>query len=167
MMRDPRRPYLGVGPVRHKVPPFTSSASSADGDDPSFDNTNNKKKRKIPVSGASGASGSLEMAGTSSVVQSTDPSLANDRSGNVGQYYGSGSMALSSGSGVGIAGAGRGRYARSSGRPLHERRPLGASTNALNAFKGIPNRTRRDWNSSVASSAKGKVYLTSYFAKSY
>ncbi|KAB8556623.1 hypothetical protein FH972_025659 [Carpinus fangiana] len=110
----------------------------------SFENTNNKKKRKIPVSGAgmvlpSEISGSdidhvsVDSAGISHVDEISSPiSYA------------------STGSGIGLSGAGRGRYARQQTRPGPERRPLGASTNALNAYSnGHTNKMKRDWTSTT------------------
>ena len=70
------------------------------------------------------------------------------------QYYGSGSSAIPvAGSGTGISGAGRGRYGRS-GKGATQLRPLGASTNGLNAFasKGV-NKSKADMS---ASEGKGE-----------
>ena len=120
-----------------KPPAPESNASSADGYE-SFENTNNKKKRKIPQSNGLGSghhsSLSSDMAGMGLGSRDRDLTSAPDESGPaVGSYYGSGSAVMpSAGSGTGISGAGRGRYGRS-GRGTLDRRPLGASTNGLNA----------------------------------
>ncbi|KAL8954168.1 MAG: hypothetical protein Q9222_000052 [Ikaeria aurantiellina] len=90
-----------------------SSQDSVDGYD-SFENTNNKKKRKIPISGSLGghhSSLSAEMAhmGISS-GRDFDVSQQDSDEG-IGQYYGTGSSAVPAApSGTGISGAGRGRY---------------------------------------------------------
>ena len=143
-----------------------SAASSPDGYE-SFENTNNKKKRKIPVSG--GANGhhasnlsadltNMSLSNGGEVVAAVDPS-----SGSTGQYYSGGTALTPStpGSGTGISGAGRGRYGRA-GRSLSERRPLGASTNALNAYLG-PAARRSQVNG--AGPQKGKRQLLLQFTR--
>ncbi|EKG15059.1 hypothetical protein MPH_07742 [Macrophomina phaseolina MS6] len=118
--------------VSKPLPP--GSASSADGYE-SFENTNNKKKRKIPVSGSAGHHGNLTAEMASMGISTHSGDGAHDGENNVGQYYGSGSSAMPApGSGTGISGAGRGRYGRSAARSSNERRPLGASTSSLNAY---------------------------------
>lgn len=118
--------------VSKPLPP--GSTSSADGYE-SFENTNNKKKRKIPVSGSAGHHGNLTAEMASMGISTHGGDAAHDGDSNVGQYYGSGSSAMPApGSGTGISGAGRGRYGRSAARSSHERRPLGASTSSLNAY---------------------------------
>ncbi|OMP84028.1 hypothetical protein BK809_0001412 [Diplodia seriata] len=122
---------LGSG-VSKPLPP--GSTSSADGYE-SFENTNNKKKRKIPVSGSAGHHGNLTAEMASMGISTHGGDAAHDGENNVGQYYGSGSSAMPApGSGTGISGAGRGRYGRSAARSSNERRPLGASTSSLNAY---------------------------------
>ncbi|KAK8185206.1 uncharacterized protein BKA78DRAFT_298931 [Phyllosticta capitalensis] len=115
------------------IPP--GSTSSADGYE-SFENTNNKKKRKIPVSGSAGHHGNLTAEMASMGISNHGGGAAHEECENsVGQYYGSGSSAVPvPGSGTGISGAGRGRYGRSAARSSNERRPLGASTSSLNAY---------------------------------
>ncbi|MCJ1481876.1 hypothetical protein MMC06_002036 [Schaereria dolodes] len=126
-----------------------SSNDSVDGYD-SFENTNNKKKRKIPTSGSLGnhhSSLSAEMAnmGISAAVD-MDP-LQGDSDSSVGHYYGSGHSAIpNSSNGTGISGAGRGRYGRSSGRGAGGRSPLGVSMNGSNAWQaGRAGTQRRDY----------------------
>lgn len=150
--RRHNRKYIGGRPNGEIVAAAKSSkpastSSSAD-DYESFENTNNKKKRKIPnMAGSVGHHTSL-LADMASMDISRDRPLPDDGDGGVGQYYGSGSAAISAPSGTGISGAGRGRYGRSSGRTSSERRtPLGASTSAMNAFAtGHSNRARRDFS---------------------
>ncbi|KAK7537154.1 uncharacterized protein J3D65DRAFT_553935 [Phyllosticta citribraziliensis] len=115
------------------IPP--GSTSSADGYE-SFENTNNKKKRKIPVSGSAGHHGNLTAEMASMGISNHGAGAAHEECENtVGQYYGSGSSAVPvPGSGTGISGAGRGRYGRSAARFTNERRPLGSSTSSLNAY---------------------------------
>ncbi|KAI9755532.1 MAG: hypothetical protein M1835_000808 [Candelina submexicana] len=134
-----------------KPPPPRSNASSADGYD-SFENTNNKKKRKIPTSGSSSIHHSHLSAGMANMGISTGRdslSVSPDELGNcTGQYYGSGNSAISSnGSGNGISGAGRGRYGRITGRSISGKSPLGVSTDGSNAWAagGRGSRARRDW----------------------
>ncbi|EOD49452.1 Protein ibd2 [Neofusicoccum parvum] len=102
---------LGNGASK-PLPP--GSTSSADGYE-SFENTNNKKKRKIPVSGSAGHHGNLTAEMASMGISTHGGDGAHDGENNVGQYYGSGSSAMPApGSGTGISGAGRGR-ARTNG----------------------------------------------------
>ncbi|KAH0558827.1 hypothetical protein GP486_004533 [Trichoglossum hirsutum] len=133
-----------------------STTSSADGYE-SFENTNNKKKRKIPTPGnASGhqshLSADLANLGISSpndVGRSSHDDLDN---GGGGQHFGSSSTATSSTSGNGMSGSGYGR-----GRPSRRgyggklnanyggRSPLGVSTNGLNGLSSgntMPQRER-------------------------
>ncbi|KAL6718862.1 hypothetical protein ACLMJK_003096 [Lecanora helva] len=115
-----------------------SSNDSIDGYD-SFENTNNKKKRKIPMSGSLGnhqTTLSAEMAqmGLSS-TRDIDVSNVEADSG-VGHYYGSGSSAIPTvTSGNGISGAGRGRYGRATTRHHTGRSPLGVSMNGSNTLQ--------------------------------
>lgn len=122
-----------------------STTSSADGYD-SFENTNNKKKRKIPTPGDSGMnvshmSGDLVNVG----VSAADDLVGHDGLENgTGQYYGSGGQAVPSAQG--FSGPGRGRYGRvrsgrsplrtlsdassnwSNGRAVKQRQPLWPAT---------------------------------------
>ncbi|KAL9613851.1 MAG: hypothetical protein Q9167_001649 [Letrouitia subvulpina] len=134
-----------------KVPlsPAPLSTDSAEGYD-SFENTNNKKKRKIPVSGSVGGhhiSLATEMAHMGiSTDRDTDFSQG-EADGGVGQYYGTGSSAVpATNSGTGISGAGRGRYGRAVARISGGRSPLGVSVNGSNAlYAGRQILQRRDF----------------------
>ncbi|KAF1816432.1 hypothetical protein P152DRAFT_446088 [Eremomyces bilateralis CBS 781.70] len=143
----------------HPPPPPGSTTSSADGYE-SFENTNNKKKRKIPVSGAAGAHSNAVLAEAPGVAvpsSRTDASQFDDPSSGTGQYYGSGTSATSA-SGTGISGAGRGRYGRN-GRVPSERRPLGLSTSGANA-RANPNAvTRKEWSGGASVDEKGMAVI--------
>lgn len=116
-----------------------STASSGDGYE-SFENTNNKKKRKIPQSnGALGSGGDISFSpdeghSPSGLQHEAERPMFPNGEG-VGVYYGSGTAASPqsplANSGNGISGAGRGRYSKT--RPAMDRRPLGVSSNGLNA----------------------------------
>lgn len=138
MMRLPRQ-QLEHGVNRNRVPLPNSSTSSADGYE-SFENSNNKKKRKIPVSGimSSGGMDSIDsVAGSHSI---------DDGHGNLEQYYASSAVGGSSPHGAGMAGASRGRYARGTIRIPNERRPLTTSVNASNAYaNSVNSKARREW----------------------
>lgn len=127
----------------HMPPPIPPSAASSgdsiDGYD-SFENTNNKKKRKIPISGSLGNHHSslstdmahMDISSTRDVdVSQIDPDIG------VGQYYGSGSSAVATSSphASGISGSGRGRFGRSSLRRYSGRSPLGVSFNGTNTLQ--------------------------------
>ena len=110
-----------------------SVASSADGYE-SFENTNNKKKRKIPnMQGASTHHTALsaEIA-TMGISHSHDAAVGLDDGEGTSRYYNSApSTPQHNASGTGISGAGRGRFGRTaSGRS--ERRVLGQSSNLAN-----------------------------------
>lgn len=112
-------------------PPPASTASSADGYE-SFENTSNKKKRKIPLSGSSSVhqtSLSAEMANMGISSHGSDGTFDDANGEGPGNYH---NHTLSpSSAGTGISGAGRGRYGRQASRS--ERRPLGGtSTSSLN-----------------------------------
>lgn len=116
-----------------KPPPPGSVASSADGYE-SFENTSNKKKRKIPLSGTSSmhqSQLSAEMASMGINSGQVD-GASDDTTGGAQQQYSQGGNGTSPGSGTGISGAGRGRYGRQDART---RRPLGSSTmNVINGY---------------------------------
>jgi hypothetical protein len=137
-----QRRLMEAARIPAKPPPPGSAASSADGYE-SFENTSNKKKRKIPLSGASsmhqsqlsaemasmGISGSMDGAaddvrsagGVATVQQQQHYSPSPGANGNVG---------------TGISGAGRGRYGRPHVRHGDGvRRPLGSSSaNSMNGY---------------------------------
>lgn len=127
-----------------------SVASSADGYE-SFENSSNKKKRKIPLSSASGSmhhsslSAELASMGLSRDSAIDDPS---DTRGSTSGLHADSAAGPSSaaangicGAGTGISGAGRGRYGRKDGRDA--RRPLASTTiNTINAYAGrMPQRS--------------------------
>ncbi|MCJ1405934.1 hypothetical protein MMC11_009168 [Xylographa trunciseda] len=150
MMKTPSRGYSN-GTNRTQDPlsqSVVSSNESVDGYD-SFENTNNKKKRKIPTSGSIAnhhSSLSAEMANMG-ISPNHDLDAAPVTPENAsGQYYGSvSSNAASSIPGTGISGAGRGRYGRSGRRDTSGRSPLGVSTNASNAWQLGRLNTRREF----------------------
>jgi hypothetical protein len=105
-------------PKYSKPEPPASTTSSADGYD-SFENTNNKKKRKIPTPGDAGLNGihlSNELASLG-ISSSIDETLSQaDPLVNIPKYHSPGGS-----SGIsGISGPGRGRY----GRVRNGRSPL-------------------------------------------
>ena len=149
-------------PLAHSA---LSSNDSIDGYD-SFENTNNKKKRKIPTSGSLGnhhSSLSAEMA--SMGISPTRDTDITQHTPDVGasQYYSPSSSTTSTYiSGTGISGAGRGRYGRSGRRDASGRSPLGISTNASNAWQlGRLGGPRRDYNSTGTSAGNIKCLLFS------
>ena len=111
-----------------KPAPAGSAASSADGYE-SFENTSNKKKRKIPLSTQSSLHQSQLSAEMASMGISGSMDGANDDGGVMTQQ-----AYTPPSSGTGISGAGRGRYGRQSGRgDIAIRRPLGSSSmNSVN-----------------------------------
>lgn len=104
-----------------------SSAAGPDGYD-AFENTNNKKKRKIPTPGNLGGhhstlSPEFSTMGLANSAQS--PSAAGDGS-HVSTFYGTGSPASPVASGM--SGAGRGRLGRNTARNSSGRGPLSVQT---------------------------------------
>lgn len=87
----------------HPHPPG-STASSVDGYD-SFENTNNKKKRKIPTPGDSNLNGVHLSSDLAGMGISGPDDVAEDVGAGIGSYH-------TSGTGQGISGPGRGRYGR-------------------------------------------------------
>ncbi|CAO2653957.1 Nn.00g106900.m01.CDS01 [Neocucurbitaria sp. VM-36] len=111
-----------------------STASSVDGYE-SFENTNNKKKRKIPNMGSNSSHHANLSADLASMgIAHAHEAGAIDDGDGPGRYYGSAPATPqhNTNSGTGISGAGRGRFGRS-GSGRSERRVLGASTNLANA----------------------------------
>ncbi|KAL8738278.1 MAG: hypothetical protein Q9181_000913 [Wetmoreana brouardii] len=142
-----------------------SPQDSVDGYD-SFENTNNKKKRKIPISGSLGShhsSLSAEMAhmgiSPSQEFDISPPEL----DGGVGHYYGTGSSVVPAISSVsGINGAGRGRCGKAAARMSSERSPLGVSTNGSNALQaGRQLLQKQDFTLAGQQSAKGSTFRPS------
>ncbi|KAL8721049.1 MAG: hypothetical protein Q9225_002193 [Loekoesia sp. 1 TL-2023] len=143
----------------------TSPQDSVDGYD-SFENTNNKKKRKIPTSGNSGghhSSLSAEMAHMGISSNRDFDVSQSELDGGVAHYYGTGSSAApAASSGTGISGAGRGRYGRGVARTSGGRSPLGVSTNGSNALQaGRQILQKQDLPSAGQQSVKGSGSHTS------
>lgn len=109
-------------------------SSGPDGYD-AFENTNNKKKRKIPTSGnlASHSSLSAEIANMGLSSGSGDNCTPLDDGNGTGSYYGTGHPAMPAGNG--ISGPGRGRYGRNVARSSSGRIPLSVH-NPNNAWLG-------------------------------
>ena len=146
--------------IKPTIPQSTvSSGDSVDGYD-SFENTNNKKKRKIPTSGSLGShqsslSADMAQMGISS-TRDIDVAQSGPDSG-VGHYYGTGNSAVPSvSSGTGISGAGRGRYGRVGTRYYNGRSPLGVSVNGSNTLQnGRSLHHQRDYTLGSGSGGKG------------
>ncbi|KAI9845067.1 MAG: hypothetical protein M1837_005071 [Sclerophora amabilis] len=122
--------------ILSKPPPPVSTSSSVDGYE-SFENTNNKKKRKIPTSGnASGHHShlSLDMANMD-LSSSHDAGLptADETGGAAGQGQGTSYSTVSVAGSTGLSGPGRGRLGRSLGRNGAIRSPLAVTTDGSNA----------------------------------
>ncbi|KAK8061374.1 hypothetical protein PG994_007740 [Apiospora phragmitis] len=109
-LRTPPRQSHG----RHTIPqPPPSTASSADGYD-SFENTNNKKKRKIPIAGENMLNGSHVLSDPSLMGMPSPPTTGDEGPGDPTlatphAYYQS---IPGNASAQGISGPGRGRYGR-------------------------------------------------------
>ena len=134
-------------PPTKALPQPTSATSSADGYE-SFENTSNKKKRKIPLSATSSmhqSQLSAEMAsmGLNGSVDGAMDDVHGGRDGVVtvkGEYLPTPPASAVSSAGTGISGAGRGRYGRQNGRVEQSlRRPLGSSSvNSVNGYQPRP-----------------------------
>lgn len=99
-----------------------------------FENTNNKKKRKIPTSGSL----SLHHSSLTSDLAHLGISASQDAGGD--DFAGQGVLH----SGLGVQGAGRGHYARRGAT----RRPLGPSMNG-------PNLKSTKYDQNMTATAKG------------
>ncbi|KAL6853298.1 hypothetical protein J3F83DRAFT_764707 [Trichoderma novae-zelandiae] len=139
MVLDPLRQTLELQPI-------PSTASSVDGYE-SFENTNNKKKRKIPTTGDflanNGLSLSSDVAALATVARSQSP--VNEMDSNRGQLVpaglgGNGSYVPSS---QGLSGPGRGRL----GRSRNGRSPLRALSDGSNAWSSRSKATSSQWAS--------------------
>lgn len=157
------RSFANGSAPKHTKPQISqstaSSMESVDGYD-SFENTNNKKKRKIPTSGNLGnhhATLSAEMAHMGISTSRDNEASHADSDGAVGQYYGTGNSAASvTSAGTGISGAGRGRFGRVGTRPASGRSPLAVSLNGSNTLQtGRTILQRRDYAPSSSYSGKG------------
>lgn len=125
----------------HSPQPPPSAASSADGYD-SFENTNNKKKRKIPTAGEmNGGHGLGDHGLNDSHSLPGGLAVTPDRSGGENgnstsvPYYGSGSFVPA---GQNISGPGRGRF----GRARNGRSPLQTLSDASGNWLGRGTKTR-------------------------
>lgn len=157
--------------VKPSIPPsVVSSGDSVDGYD-SFENTNNKKKRKIPISGSIGnhhSSLSADLAHMDiSSTRDIDVSPI-DVDANVGSYYttGTSTQAIAHNNGVGTPS--KGRFGRSGPRRYSGRSPLGPSSNGFNT--GQPARVTRNLKESLtqeddAKLGKQSLFLSPYVAK--
>ncbi|KAF2276509.1 uncharacterized protein EI97DRAFT_458434 [Westerdykella ornata] len=142
-------------------PKPASTTSSADGYE-SFENTNNKKKRKIPNMGGTSAHHSSLSAEMASMGISGHDGATSDDTDGPGRYYASApSTPQNNGSGTGISGAGRGRFGRS-GSGRSERRVLGQTNSAnlnLAHVKANSNKRPQD-NSGIISTAIANAQAT-------
>lgn len=135
-----------------------SSPGGPDGYD-AFENTNNKKKRKIPTSGAlnshhSSLTSDLASMGISGSMAGSPVGLGDSTTGT---YYGSGSPAASSVGSV-ISGPGRGRYGRHAPRAVSGRNSL--SVHPQNAWLGgRAGGGRRDMTSPHSGTGKSTLPL--------
>ena len=155
------------GVLKYSKVPLPMSApspqDSVDGYD-SFENTNNKKKRKIPTSGNPGghhSSLSAEMAHMGISSSREFDISQSEIDGGIAHYYGTGSSAVPAApSGTGLSGAGRGRYGRSAAPKSNGRSPLGVSTNGSNALQaGRQLLQKQDLPSTSQHTAKGKTLV--------
>ena len=136
-----------------------SSNETVDGYD-SFENTNNKKKRKIPTSGSLGnhhSTLSAEMAHMGLSAPRDNEASQADLDGGIGQYYGIGNSAIPATlTSTAISGGVRGRYSRVGTRPASGRSPLGVSVNGSNTLQsGRIAFQRRDFVPSASFGGKG------------
>ncbi len=128
--RTPQRPT----PVRHNaIQPPPSTTSSADGYD-SFENTNNKKKRKIPTAGETILNGTHILNDSSALGMPSPPTTGDEGPGDLtgavpSPYYQSGGPSANT---QGISGPGRGRY----GRVRNGRSPLRTLPDPNGAWNG-------------------------------
>lgn len=126
-----------------KPDPPASTTSSADGYD-SFENTNNKKKRKIPTPGDAISNGILQANDMASLTVSNpttdEPPVREEPSSGPGQYYSPPASNLVQG----LSGPGRGRY----GRVRSGRSPLrNLSDNPTNWANGrTPRQRQAPWS---------------------
>ncbi|KAI9890816.1 MAG: hypothetical protein M1814_003600 [Vezdaea aestivalis] len=124
-----------------------STASSADGYD-SFENTNNKKKRKIPTPGTGSGNQShlsADLANMGLIPRELQNGPIDEHGNGVSQYYASGTAALP-GSGNSMSGPGRGRFGRASNSRLgHTKTPLAVSSDGLNSGRTGISRRLGSW----------------------
>jgi hypothetical protein len=121
-----------------------NSISAPDGYE-AFENTNNKKKRKIPTSG------SLSLHHSSLTSDLAQLGISGNKDGAGDDRY-----AGSSTSGLGVQGAGRGHFARRGG----PRRPLGVSMNGSNLKSG-----NSKYDRNMSATAKGTVEVSIFWIR--
>lgn len=132
LTRDPGQ-YSRADQSRHSEPP-PSATSSVDGYD-SFENTNNKKKRKVPTAGDSALGGAhtlnseMRALTMSSGTDSTLVEQNGDQAHSVPGNAGNGPFMANT---TGISGPGRGRI----GGSRNGRSPLRALTDGSNTLAG-------------------------------
>lgn len=123
-----------------------SVASSADGYE-SFENTNNKKKRKIPTTGDSLANNSLSLDGDTNASLISNSMRARSPVAEVSSYKTSLAPAATAGNNSyvsnsqGLSGSGRGRL----GRSHNGRSPLRALSDGSNVWSGRSRATSSQW----------------------
>jgi hypothetical protein len=137
----PPSPHSGRHPRYGNSGP-RGSFSAPDGYE-AFENTNNKKKRKIPTSGSL----SLHHSSLTNELAQLGLNSQMDGASDYPAQAGSGS------SGLGVQGAGRGHYARKSSA----RRPLGVSVNGSNLRNGTAK-----YDQNMAAIAKGTMLCAEY-----
>jgi hypothetical protein len=131
---SPSYDYSRSRPGKAAGAAYPKPASTASSGEESFENTNNKKKRKIPnMGGTSAHHSSLSAEMASMGISHPHDGVGIEDGDGPGRYYASApSTPQHNAAGTGIAGAGRGRFGRSaSGRT--ERRILHSSANLANA----------------------------------
>jgi len=153
-------PRLDHGRITASQLPL-SSTSSVDGYD-SFENTNNKKKRKIPTAGDAALNGVhlINDVGSgnshATAVQSIEGHGENAASSSA--THGSGGFASGT---QNVAGPGRGRY----GRPRSGRSPLRPLSDSTNNWAGRNGKLRSgQWVSNSSTSSSAYAWLTLFYA---
>ncbi|KAF2770680.1 hypothetical protein EJ03DRAFT_373541 [Teratosphaeria nubilosa] len=150
-----QRRLLEASRAGMKPPPPGSAASSADGYE-SFENTSNKKKRKIPLSSA-GLGQSQLSAEIASMAISPHDGAMDDPPGAGASLPPQHFVPLASG--TGISGAGRGRYGRQNGYGRNgERRPVGNVAAVANGHgPRLPNGADANGDSSASDNTGGII----------
>merc|ERR1712000_204690 len=111
--------YISSSPTSGRHPRYTKGGLSGPDGYEAFENTNNKKKRKIPTSG------NLNLHHSTLTREFAHMGINNDGSAEDAHYLAKGAGVNP---GLGVQGAGRGR----NGRKLPGRNPLGVSVNGSN-----------------------------------
>jgi hypothetical protein len=149
------RQTLKANQTRHANPLPPTTDLSADGYE-SFENTNNKKKRKIPTAGDSSLGASHSLADGSTLPASAGLATAHSQGDGTGspQYA---ALNGTSANNKGISGAGRGMF----GRARNGRSPLRSLNNANNwTERNSKLRPGRQW-----ASPSGKHGVSALFAR--